>query len=94
VDKKMDWAAFGTIINNLTAYLFGSYVATSLILTIMFVILLSINGINIKYSILLSLPIIATFNLAGLLGSYSWIVNLFLLFVAIIYGYSLVKIMS
>jgi hypothetical protein len=88
----MDWNIITTITDNLSIYLLGSSILTALVLCVMFIILLTTRGVNITTSILLTMPILGGFSMAGFLGSSNWIFNIILMIVGVLYAYSLIKL--
>lgn len=85
------WADLGIVSDNLVTYLFGSYVVFAIVMTLIFLMVLLAVGMELKYALPLSLPIIGLFGLSGWLGG-SPIVNGILIVAAILYAFSIVKI--
>lgn len=92
-----DFEDFQIIIDNLVMYFTGTHeILGILICTIFFFILIS-RGIEAKYSVIFTLPLLAAFIMAGwfvALGNPQWIINLGLMLISIIYGTAIVKLMT
>lgn len=87
-----EWILFNIIRDNMVSEFFGNYVILALVLTLIFLIILIGSGIDFRFAIIFSLPILAGFASIGWFGSNGWVVNLALLMVGIIYGYTLIKL--
>ena len=87
-----EWALFGMIGQNMVTYLTGSYAILGIIAMIFFLVALLVVGLEFKYAAPLSLPIFAAFVAAGWFGELSWVLNIGLIVVAIIYGVAMVKL--
>lgn len=90
----LNFENLSVIFDNLSAYLFAGQVMTAIVITILWVVLLSLNGVRLEFSVLFGLPVLTMFSLAGYLGAYGWVVNIFLLIIAFFYGYALIKIVN
>lgn len=88
------WDALNVLKDTLISYYFGSPVAFYAALVVLFILALSIAGLDIKLAIIFSLPLVAAFTINGLWGSYTWANNLFLLVVALIYGFVLLELFT
>lgn len=86
---------FNLVIENLVTYFTGSYPILALLFIIVFVLVLTARGLDIRYSSLFALPLIGFFVAIGWFGgsaSGAWIVNVALLVVATVYAFAIVKI--
>ena len=86
-----DWTAFNLIRDNAVAHFFGDYVTLAFVLTALFIIILVGAGIDFRYAIVFSLPIVGGFAAIGYFGSFGWIVNAFLIVIGLIYGFVLIR---
>lgn len=87
-----DWIAFNLIRDNMINNFFGDYVTFALVLSVLFLIMLVSIGIEFKYSIVFTLPIVGGFAALGYFGSFGWIVNALLIVIGLIYGFVLIKL--
>lgn len=87
-----EWTDFGIVGDNIVTYLLGSYATLGVLLTVIFLIILMTVGLEFKYALPLSLPIIGLFSLAGWFGSANWILNATLMVVALVYAFAITKI--
>lgn len=49
-------------------------------------------GIDFRYAIVFTLPVLAGFASIGYFGSFGWIVNVALIIIGLIYGFVLIRL--
>lgn len=89
-----EFVDFNIIGNNLVTYLFGSYTVFAIVICSLFLIILMSVGLEFKYALPLSLPVVALFTIAGWFGSGSWILSAVLLFIGLIYAFAIIRIVG
>jgi len=72
----------------------GSYAITGLTLSAILIGLLLATGLEFKYALPVSLPVIGGFVAAGWFGEYDFFINVILIIVAIIYGTVMMKLLN
>ncbi len=80
---------------NTVQYLTGSYLYLGLFLCLVFLLILMGRGLDIRYSISATIPLLGFFVAIGWFGTVTnnqWIVNVGLIVVSIIYGTAVVKL--
>lgn len=90
----VEWSSFGVVGSNFVTYLFGSYLAFGIVISIIFLIVLMTAGLEFKYSIVLTLPLLGLFSLAGWLGNATWALNALLLVISLIYAFAMIKLLG
>lgn len=88
----VEFIDFATVGTNLVQYLFGSYAALAVFLTIIFLVVLLAVGLEFKYAVPLTLPIMGLFSIGGWLGNSSYIFNVVVLIVAFVYGFAIIQL--
>lgn len=88
------WELLGVFRDVLIQYYFGSPIMFYAGLVILFIMALSLSGVDIRLAIIFSLPLVATFTINGVWGAYTWVTNLVLMFVALIYAYALIELFT
>lgn len=92
-----EWNDFNFLFDLLVQYYFGTYAILSLFLLVVVMFILLMNGISLKFSILLIFPLLGFFVSIGWFGNVinnQWIVNIALIVIAIIYAYIIIKLMG
>ena len=92
-----NFADIGVVYNLLVQYFFGNFTTLALFVVIGFVLLMLSAGLDFKYSILFSLPLLAGIVFAGWLGGAvdnQWVINMGLLVVSVGYAFAVIKISS
>lgn len=90
----MGWEIITFLLDILVTYFTGSYAVLGLLITIGFGLVILVKANDIRYALILSLPVLGFFVFAGWFGSMvnaDWIVNLVLIIVALFYGYAILK---
>lgn len=80
---------------NLVQYFTGSYVTLGLFICLIFLVVLLARGLDIRYAVTFTLPLLGFFVAIGWFGEVTnnqWIVNVALIAVSIIYGTAIVKL--
>lgn len=90
----MDWSAFSEVGQLLIQYYFGSPMVFYTSMILLFILFITAAGLDIRLSLVFSLPLIGAFAANGVFGVYGWITNLALIIIAIIYSYALLKIFT
>jgi hypothetical protein len=87
---------FNLVFDNLAKYFTGSYGMLALFIMIIFMVLLLSRGLDLRYVITFMLPLIGVFVTIGWFGDLgmfqTWILNMALLIVAIIYGITVTRL--
>lgn len=89
-----DWSNFSYLKEVLVVYYFGNPLVFYIATITLFILLFVMAGIDFRQSIVYTLPLVAAFSMNGFFGEYSYIINIALLIVAIIYGYAVIKLMT
>lgn len=89
-----DWSALTPLRDILIVYYFGSPVAyyTSIVFAIF--IALIVAGLEMRMAVVLSLPMVATFAVYGIFGSFTWVANVMLLLIGIVYAYAIIELFT
>jgi len=87
-----EWELLQTLVDNVAIYVLGDYMLLGLAITFIFIILLTGFGINPLKSIVLGLPLLAGFMMAGWFGDYGYIVHLALIIIAFPYTWAIIKL--
>lgn len=85
------------IFDNLVVYFTGSYSLTAVMLIVFFLLTLLVSGIELRYTIVFTLPLIGFFVSIGWFGLASggvWIVNLVLIIVSALYAFAIIRLTS
>jgi len=85
------------IFDNLVVYFTGSYESTALLLIVFFLLMLLVTGIELRYAIVFTLPLVGFFVSAGWFGLASggvWIVNIVLIVVSALYAFAIIRLTS
>lgn len=88
------WETLGVLRDIFIQYYFGSPVMFYTSIIIIFILALSLAGLELKLAIVFSLPLVAAFALNGIFGEYTWVNNIFLLLIAFIYGFALMELIT
>ena len=97
--KVTDWTSFVFVRENLVQYWTGTTIALAIGLIVLFLIIFLALGVEFRYALVFLLPMVVAFGAAGWFnsvtgGSVTWVVNLFLLIVALIFGFAFWKAMT
>lgn len=90
-----DFETLNILFVNLVQYLTGSYIILGLLICVIFLIILLSRGLDVRYAVTFTLPLLAFFVAIGWFGTITnnqWIVNLGLIVVSVIYGTAIVKL--
>jgi len=88
------WDALTPIRDILINYYFGSPVAYYTSIIFLVFILLIIAGLEMRMAVVLSLPLVATFAVYGVFGDLTWVANIMLLLIGIIYAYAIIELFT
>ena len=89
-----DWSALNIIKDTLITFYFGSPVAFYSSIVVLFLLALIIAGLDLRMALVFSLPLIAAFSIFGIFGIYTWVFNLMLLIIGIIYAFILIQMFT
>jgi hypothetical protein len=89
-----EWSNFNYLKEVLIIYYFGNPLIFYLATIALFLLLFVMAGIDFRSSIVYTLPLVAAFSIGGFFGEYSYIINIALLVVSLIYGYAILKLMT
>lgn len=89
-----NWTDLVILKDNLITYYFGSPLVFYLGVAFLVLLILLMAGMDLRFALLFSLPIVAAMSLQGLFGAYNWIVSVILVLVAIVYAYALIKLFT
>jgi hypothetical protein len=89
-----DWTAFNMVFENSITYFFSDYTIFALVMSLLFLIIMVGVGMEFKHAMVFTLPIVGGFAAYGLLGNISWIVDIVLIIVGLIYAIALIKLYS
>ena len=90
-----DFIDLNVIVENLVQYFTGSYVTLGLLICLIFLMFMLARGLDIRYAITFTLPLLGFFVAIGWFGTLTnnqWIVNVGLIIVSVIYGTAVVKL--
>lgn len=91
----MAWeTGWQTLSDNLVGFYFGSTTFFFVALLLLFFILLIVSGVDFRYALLFSLPLVAGMSLGGAFGAVGWVYSVALLVVSIVYAYAILKIFT
>ena len=90
------WEAFSLIRENLVQYFTGTTIALAIVIIVLFLVIMLSLGLEFRYALIFLLPMVVAFGAGGWLNSatgssITWIINLFLLIVALIFGFTMWK---
>ena len=88
------WENFSYLHEMLVQYYFGSDIAFTLFILLVFFIWMIAAGMDLRYAIAFTLPLAGGLSIAGWLGDANWVMNLILVVAAAVYGYVLLKILT
>lgn len=88
------WELLVPLRDILIQYYFGSDVLFYSTVIIGLLILFTVAGLDIRFSMALMLPLVAAFVLDGVFMQFGWILNFALLLVAVVYAYAIIKIFT
>jgi len=91
-----DWALFGLVKDNLIQYFTSTSIGLALAIMLLFIIILLALGVEFRYAIIFIFPLVVSFGAAGWLNTVTgtnvtWIINIFLLIIGLIFGYAFWK---
>lgn len=86
-----NWNDLTIVGDNLVSYFTGSYAVLAAFITLFFLLLLLARGLEFRYATLFVLPIVGGFSVIGWLGS-SWVVQVALLVIGLMYGFAVVRL--
>lgn len=87
-----DWSALLPLQNILINYYFGSPIAYYSSIIFLVFIGLVVAGLEARLAVVFSLPLVATYALYGIFGTFTWVANVMLLLVGIIYAYAIIEL--
>jgi len=90
-----NFESFSLVWENLVEYFFGSYIALSIFLILIFMVVLLARGLDFRFATLFALPLVGFFvaiGWFGSLGAAQWIVNLVLIGVGFIYAFAVLRL--
>ena len=90
----LEWSGLEVISNNLVTYYFGSDLVLSLAVVVIFMLVLSGSGIELRYAFIYMLPLLAAYVIGGVFGVNYWILNLAIIGAGFIYTTAIVRLMS
>lgn len=90
----LEWSALSLISDNLILYFFGTQLALAIGVLLFFLVLLVSSGIGFNYSVLMLLPLLASYAVGGVLGVNVWILNVGIIIAGIVYTSALIKVMT
>jgi hypothetical protein len=88
------WEALTPLRDILITYYFGSPVAYYTSIVFFVFLALIVAGLEIRMAVVLSLPLVATFAIYGVFGAYTWVANVMLLLVGIVYAYAIIELFT
>jgi len=89
-----EWSALLPLQDILIVYYFGSPIAFYTSQIILLFIALIMAGLEIRLALIMSLPLVGTYLIYGLFGSYDWVANVLLLIIGIVYAYAVIELMT
>lgn len=78
--------------DNIAQYVLGSYTMLAIVVVAFFLLLLLSTGMEIKYSVVLTLPLIAIYYVGGWFASATYIYNISLFVISLIYAFAVIKL--
>jgi len=97
VDKMVSTSLAGVdlFLHNIVTYWVGSYAALGLLLIVLLIIVITSVGIDFRFSIIFTLPVLAGLIYAGWFAALGgWIMVIAMLLAGFIYGYAILKIIN
>ena len=85
------------LLDYLVKYFTGSYMVLALFICFVFIIILMVRGLDVRYSVTFALPLFGFFVAIGWFGTVTnsqWIVNMALIIVSVIYGTAIFKLLT
>lgn len=86
---------FTIIFDNLVEYFTGNYAILAGAIILIFLLTLLAAGLDVRYSTIFALPLVAFFVMIGwfgIAGASSWIINLGLIIVSVFYAFAVIKL--
>lgn len=95
-NRMTDWTSFALVKSNLIQYFTSTSVGLALAILLLFVVILLALGVEFRYAIIFIFPMVVAFGAAGWLNTVTgtnvtWIINIFLLIIGLIFGYAFWK---
>jgi len=81
-----------SILATFVSYYTGTYLIAAMAIILLFLVFLTSMGLDFKYSIVASLPLVIAFVMIGWFGASTYLAIIVLLIVGFIYGFTLVKL--
>jgi len=78
--------------DNIAQYALGSYTVLSIVMVFLVLMLLLGAGLELKYATVLSLPILAIYFVGGWFTNASYVYNIGLFIVSLIYAFAVIKL--
>lgn len=88
------WESLGIFRDILINYYFGSVTIYYGSIVVFFILALMIAGLELRLALLFSLPLVMAFTIDGVWGSVTYVKQVALLLVAIIYAYAIMELMT
>lgn len=88
------WDALEPLRDILINYYFGSPVAYYSSIVFFVFILLVLAGLEMRMAVVMTLPLLATFAVYGIFGSFTWVANIMLLIIGFIYAYAIIELFT
>lgn len=88
------WENMLGAIDVFTAYYTGSYFITGIVVTIFFFLLLLVNGLELKYSIMFVMPLFITFVGIGWLVQVEWMKPVMLVIIGLFYAWIIIRMVE
>lgn len=80
------WTLFSSVQDILIQYYFGTHLAFGVFVMAVILVWFLTLGISLKYAVLFILPLVGGLTLGGFFGVATWVMDLLLVFIGLLYG--------